>query len=739
MTPPLLSPSVYTFSWYAVPTLIVAAVILAIGSFVLKQSFKSQTNQSFFLLCAALFVWLTGYSCIYMLDQEDIALTAYRYYTFLGVAFIGFSVYLFSVLWLQLWEKQKYFVIFSFMLSAFFYIAAWTTDWVVPSIDQYFWGFYSHYGPLGIVFFATFVAFFFIAFFNFIYRLRNPIPSVQKSQIKAVLLSFCVALTGAFDFVPKMVHVSLYPFGYLSALLWILIMAYAIVKYKVMDIQTVIHKTLLWLATSVIFLAPIALVSYAAWGWLSQLSAAWFALITFCFVVAFVPYVRFVQPYIDQWFERRSWNLNQVIKQFNDELIHLKTIEDLSNHILQTIKRTIYPADLDLLLWDEGGKESLVFTGDAKAVKYDARKFHDFFRFLESYDAVILEDYIEIDPRLEAARGPARHYFSATQGIVCVPVVLNEKLIGVINLRQKANLKNYSREEIRFLSDLRGSATIAISNSLRLIAMQANLRRWNEELEKQVEERTRELKDAQGKLIQAEKLATIGTLAGGVAHEINNPLAAILTNAQMLLSEKMDPASMESLQLIEEAAERCRIIVQKLMKYSRKSPQGESFESVDLNEATEQTIALLQYQLEQDNVKLVKKLNARGAVQGNANELSQVLTNLILNARDALRNRPDAVIEVRTFEKDGKTIVEVEDNGEGIPKEILSKIFDPFFTTKDVGKGTGLGLSIVQGIVEKHNAQIEVKSKVGSGTVMTVIFSKQNAKSKNAQTEHSNR
>lgn len=736
---PLPDSSAYTFSWYAVPTLLVAGILLAIGGFVLKQNLKSQINQSFFLLCIALFIWLTGYSAIYSLDREDIALPIYRFYTFLGVSFIGFSVYLFSVLWLQLWKQQKYFVIFSLLLTASFYVAAWTTNLVVPSIDQYFWGLYSHYGPLGVVFFATFVIFFFIAFFNFMYRLRNPIPSVQKSQIKAVLFSFCVALTGAIDFVPKMAHIPIYPFGYISALLWILIMAYAIVKYKVMDIQTAIHKTLLWLTTSVVFLAPIALASYFVWDWLSGLSAAWFSLLVFCFIVAFIPYVRFVQPYIDQWFERRTWNLNQVIKQFNDELIHLKTIEDLSSHILQTIKKTIYPQDLNLLLWDEGGKESLLFTNDLKALKYDVSQHHDFFRFLESYDTVILADYVEIDPRLEQIRQQARRYFSETKGEVCVPIVLNEKLIGAINLHSKVNLKSYSRDDIRFLSDLRGSATIAISNSLRLIAMQASLRRWNEELEKQVNERTKELKEAQGKLIQAEKLATIGTLAGGVAHEINNPLAAILTNAQMLLSEKLDPGSMESLQLIEEAAERCRIIVQKLMKYSRKSSPGESFDLVDLNEAVEQTIALLQYQLEQDNVKLVKKLSASGGVLGNANELAQVLTNLILNARDALRNKQNAQIEIRTFDRDSKTIVEVEDNGDGIPAEIVSKIFDPFFTTKDVGKGTGLGLSIVQGIIEKHGAQIDVKSKIGSGTTMSVAFLKQNMKSKDAKAESGKR
>ncbi len=720
-----LEPGLYVFNPYAVPVMVVGILVLATGIFILKQNRASRANFSFFILCLFIFVWLSGFSLIYSITNPGLAVQIYRHYTFLGVIGIASSIYFFSVVWLDFWEKQKRFVVFGYAASFLFYILAFTTNHVATYTQRFFWGFYPRYGILGAAFFVLFAVYFFAAFFNFAHRLKHPIPNVQKSQIKAVILAFCFAFTGTVDYLPKLTGFGIYPFGYLSVFFWISIIAYAIVKYKMMDIQTVIHKTFLWLATSLTFLAPIAVISYFLHDWFVTLPTGGFAFLVFCFMVAFVPYVRFVQPYIDQWFERRRWNLNQVFKQFTDELIHLKNLEDLANHILQTIRRTLYPEDANLLLWDEGKSECLVFTSEGKVLKVDCQKNENFFSFLGSYGSVMISDLVDIDPRLESVRLEAHHYFRDANAKVCAPIVLDERLIGAINLGQKVNLKEYASAEIRFLSDIRGSAAIAISNSLRLIAMQANLRKWNEELDKQVKERTKQLQDAQAQLIQAEKLATIGTLAGGVAHEINNPLAAILTNAQMLLADNLNLETKESLELIEEAAERCRVIVQKLMKYSRKSPEEELREIVSVNDVIENTISFLKYQFDQENIKIETDLKASAAVHGNANELAQVFTNLILNARDAVLERiGERTIQIRTEENETEISAEVEDNGTGISPEVIPKIFDPFFTTKDVGKGTGLGLSIVHGIVQKHGARIDVKSKVGVGTKISVIFPK---------------
>jgi len=241
-----------------------------------------------------------------------------------------------------------------------------------------------------------------------------------------------------------------------------------------------------------------------------------------------------------------------------------------------------------------------------------------------------------------------------------------------------------------------------------------------------------ELKSTQEQLIHSEKMATIGTLAGGIAHEINNPLGAILTSTQTLLMDIKDEGERESLKLIEDSTRRCRDIVQTLLRYSRKPEVGE-FESIDLNAVIIDSCNLLQHQLEKDNIKIETEYGSIPYMRGNANELQQVFTNLILNAGDAVKEKrkiedkrkikdteKPGKITIRTSQK-GKFIVsQIIDNGIGIPEENIKRIFDPFFTTKDVGGGTGLGLSITYKIIEKHSGEIGVSSKVREGTIFTI-------------------
>ncbi|HLD56573.1 MAG TPA: ATP-binding protein, partial [Candidatus Omnitrophota bacterium] len=344
---------------------------------------------------------------------------------------------------------------------------------------------------------------------------------------------------------------------------------------------------------------------------------------------------------------------------------------------------------------------------------------------LEKEDKLVLADFVDVDPRFERVREETKQFLRELSAKISIPLVLNGELIGLIHLGQKANLKPFRSAEVTFLLELRRSATIALSNSLRLIEMQESLRKWNEELEAKVLERTEQLKEAQKQLIQAEKLATIGVLAGGVAHEINNPLTAVLTNAQIL---KMNASKddLESIQLIEAGAKRCQEIIQKIMKYARKPLGPEKTEVVNLNDVVGNVIAFLKYQIEQENIEIVAQKNGDiSLIEGNSNELEQVLTNLVLNAKDAVKdvNRPGK-IEIKTLTCNGTVGFVVSDNGHGIAPDNLSKIFDPFFTTKDIGKGTGMGLAVTYGIVKKHNGNIDVSSKVGEGTTFMVTFPK---------------
>ncbi|HVO98563.1 MAG TPA: ATP-binding protein [Bryobacteraceae bacterium] len=222
------------------------------------------------------------------------------------------------------------------------------------------------------------------------------------------------------------------------------------------------------------------------------------------------------------------------------------------------------------------------------------------------------------------------------------------------------------------------------------------------------------------RLMQADKLSSIGLLAAGVAHEVNTPLAVISTYAQMLAKQiSGDEQKAPLLEKIARQTFRASEIVNSLLNFSRTSPT--EFVSVDLNKTLKETLALMEHQLTKTDVKTTVSLDdALPRIKGNPGKLQQVFLNLFLNARDAMER--GGSLTVKTSAHDGRVIVTVADSGAGIAVDNLAKIFDPFFTTKGAKKGTGLGLSVSYGIVREHGGDIEVESRIGAGTRFELSF-----------------
>jgi len=247
-----------------------------------------------------------------------------------------------------------------------------------------------------------------------------------------------------------------------------------------------------------------------------------------------------------------------------------------------------------------------------------------------------------------------------------------------------------------------------------------NLTQWGKMLEKRVEERTRELRETQGYLIQSEKLASLGKMAAGVAHEINNPLTSILINAHLMLERgRFSEELTENLTLIAEETSRCAQIVKGLLEFARQTPSQKN--TADINEVAERTAQLLDKQASVRNIKILKDLDRTlPPLKLDKNKVQQVFWNLMLNACEAMLEGGTLTIRSRLGSDRRHVEVAFVDTGVGIPRENLHKLFDPFFTTKS--SGTGLGLAVTYGIVQQHGGTIAVSSEVGRGSVFTLIF-----------------
>ncbi|OGW84469.1 MAG: hypothetical protein A3C35_02985 [Omnitrophica bacterium RIFCSPHIGHO2_02_FULL_46_11] len=720
-----LNAAAYFLNPFAIPVLAVSTLLLLISLFVLKQNPRSSRNVSFFIICISSCIWLYGISIVYCSRYETFALNWYKYFTFFGVTQIAPSIYFFSVSWAGWSRQRKISIVIGYLAAFSFFLSSAFTDLGIIGIRKYFWGFYPIYGPVAAAFFAFFILYYSMALRNFLLIGHRETGVRFHTQNRYMTVAYLVTFFGAFDFIPKFMNFPLYPMGYLTVLSWLMIVAYSIIRYKVMDIETVIHKTLMWAALSSVIFLPLGFVFYQFKDLFVYLHPVLSAILAVCLFILFAMYGKTIQPWIDHLFQRRKLDLERMLFQFNDSLVHVKGLSELSRYVVQTIRQALYVDPVQIFLKDSQNQNLRKIETNGNDAQSELSRNNSFIEWLEREDKLALAEFIDLDPRFESVKDQAKRFFGELNVKVIIPLVLNGELIGLIALGQKANLKAFKASELGFLSELRRAVTIAFSNSLRLIAMQENLQKWNEELEEKVQQRTKELEEAQKQLVQAEKLATIGTLAGGVAHEINNPLTAVLTNAQLLKMGTSNKDDMESISLIEEGAKRCQTIVQKLMKYARKPAAEDLAKEVDLNAVIENMVSFLNYQFEQDNIRLQKKLHPVSKVKGMPNELEQVFTNIVINAKDAIKAAKNSgAIEVETYEKNGSVCVSIKDDGIGISQANLSKIFDPFFTTKEIGKGTGLGLSISYGIIEKHGGKIEAISQEGKGSTFIVCLPK---------------
>jgi len=258
------------------------------------------------------------------------------------------------------------------------------------------------------------------------------------------------------------------------------------------------------------------------------------------------------------------------------------------------------------------------------------------------------------------------------------------------------------------------------------------LQDWGQTLEEKVEEATRELHIAQAETVRSEKLASVGLLTAGIAHELNNPLTGVLTFSHLVRKQMPEGSpEAEDLDLVIHETKRC-------LKFAREKTPEKNFS--DLNQLIKETARLIAQPAHVDDIEIILELDEHlPAVWIDEDLITQVIMNILVNAQHAIEGEGSITIRTRVHEEhkvsehsavmseqDGKTVPMVEisviDTGCGIAEADLQRIFDPFFTTKGVGKGTGLGLSVSHGTVAAHGGEIEVESTIGAGTVFRIYL-----------------
>ncbi len=305
---------------------------------------------------------------------------------------------------------------------------------------------------------------------------------------------------------------------------------------------------------------------------------------------------------------------------------------------------------------------------------------------------------IEVNPRIASS--------------IVVPLVYQNELLGVLTLNRLQGHENFNSTDLQHASIFALQVAQAVRNAKLFQALEKKV----EELKKAY----RMLEETKTQLVESEKLAAIGRLVSGVAHEINNPLTSVLGYTELLLSVDVPDVMKKDLQTVFNEAQRCRKIVQDLLIFARR--QKLSLELVQVSALVDRTLESLLLELRKNSVEVLKNYAKCPAVYLDSIQMQQVFLNILKNALQALESVKEnrrIIISISVHEDKTLRLV-FADNGPGISQEHADRIFDPFFTTKGVGQGTGLGLSLSYGIVKRHNGCILVESKEGQGAAFII-------------------
>jgi len=392
----------------------------------------------------------------------------------------------------------------------------------------------------------------------------------------------------------------------------------------------------------------------------------------------------------------------------------LVTMTDLGELMDRTAEMVleIIKADRALLMLVDGesGELSVQATRQRKGLKSDDEiSFSKTIsrRVFETGESILTSDAMK-DDRFQSSDSIILHRIRST---LCVPIKTKDRILGIIHVDTLEKVMGFSQEELELLAAMGHQIGIAVENA-KLVT---DLKKANVEI-----------KDQQAKLIEAEKLTLLGKIAGGVAHEINNPIMSILGFTGMACKRLQDavPAPekvnecIHYLNVVQEEAHRCIQIVESISQFYRRKQSAMA--PIRIEKVIEAALSIAKLHMNQGHIEIVTHLSPDlPPILANQGLLQQVLVNILLNARDAMEK--GGVLSVTTgFENPPWVTIRISDTGCGIKPEDIQRIFTPLFTTKGEGKGTGLGLSISQDIIKSHNGAIEVESVPGKGTTFII-------------------
>ena len=486
-----------------------------------------------------------------------------------------------------------------------------------------------------------------------------------------------------------------------STLIMVSFFTYAILKHRLMDINIVLKKgTTYALLMLLLFIPSILIIILSQKLFFKEINYLFSAIIlSLLLLVAFLFHQ--IKPgtekVVEYFLFKNKYDYHETLGKFSKAMVSILDLKSLSKRIIETIAQTmgVEKASLFLLNEEKGGYA----LQESRNIKIASPipflpKGNPLPHYLQKIEEIIVREELIKGAHLPELKSVIDQ-MSLLEAEVSIPLILKGRLIGMINLSHKFNKDIYSHEDIELLSTLANQTSIAIENAKLY----------------------EDLKQSKSYMRRADRLASLGTLTAGLAHEIRNPLVTIKTFIQ-LLPERLEDEEFRKhfLNIASSEVDRISSLITELLDFARPSDPKLEFE--DINSILDGMILLASTETKKKQINIIKNYTSNlPPIKIDREQMKQVFLNILLNSIEATPERGGITVNTRSFVKPGgEPYIQIEftDTGRGIPAEHLEDIFNPFFTTKD--KGSGLGLSISHQIIQDHSGYIDVESELNKGT-----------------------
>lgn len=755
---------------YAIPNLICFVGLIALASFVFKKRAGSSVGLAYLVLCLSAAVWQIGTFFVLCSKSEELALSLCRL-TYLGSLFIPATTYHFVISALGE-EPRRSRVLWTIYLTWFLiFLPLSQTPWFIAGVYHYFWGYWWRSGFLHVIFLVALSVVLTLTFYKLINSIKATSISTEKKRRQYLFLGLLIAYIGAIDYVPNY-GVEIYPFGYIPIYLHLSIYAYAIVRYKFLDIEVIIKKTLVFVgivtATVSVIALPFALIQAVIGKALGIPNP--FILMALGVVTTVLIYRRVERILIDvtdRYLFQKKINYRLLLREASEYLAHVDSLKQQARNIVAFLLKKARIASASVYAFAAPDRSALVLKASHPLITNENLKrinlSHPIFEYFSKHQGPLEINALKESREDNAKSKEVEEILTLMKSLhseAAIPCFGGEaasrfdkkssRLRGVLFLGHQKSDQPYSEEDMDVFFTLGQESSIAFENARlydEAINRAAELAKTNEELN----ETNKKLRETHAALLEEKKRALLAGMSSAVGHEIRSPLMPLSTHVYFSrkrldeiksVYEESTPNSpstsrqkflkamnslYEQLSGIETCNNRIKGIVNTLLNLVRKRSDQKGPVQLELLVAS--AIEEVRFQTYWETLaapKIERQIPAGlPFILGITQDLQGVFVNLIINSLHAMEKTADKKITIKAKaaeDKSDRIKIEFADTGGGIPEELQEKVFEHGVTTKGE-KGTGIGLFYCKDIIERvHGGTISLTSKVNEGTCFTITL-----------------